>query len=284
MDSWECGDNPPSPPPPDPGSGVPDFFEDFPFLTGLIDLNDCGGTTVSIYEQSIFTFIHIQTADAGTLYFQDGTRYCTDGPGLDCVAAYGLSAPVTVWTCDGTGVPPNPQRPPLFDDYPWLDDVVDLEDCGSASVTTYASGAFLFFFVDQGDGLLTMYNELGQFYCQDSPGFSCVAVYGLSSSDIVERWECMSLSGEEAVTTRQATRQTKKSIRVYPNPTAGQLTVAGLTVADKVSLHTLHGALLQTHESSEEEMNIDMTSAPAGVYLIIIESAGTISVERVVRL
>jgi len=36
-----------------------------------------------------------------TLYYQDGTYYCTDGPGYSCVGLYGLPEASNVWACDG---------------------------------------------------------------------------------------------------------------------------------------------------------------------------------------
>ena len=210
--------------------------------------------------------------------------YCTDAPNFSCINAYGLSSPVTVWTCDDGGGGGNPiDMPQLFIDYPWLDGVVDRSDCGVTYVDVYRSGNFLYFFVDTGDGLLTMYNEAGLFYCQEVSGFSCLSAYGITNSDFIERWQCQSLIGKE-VEGRERKAATKNNIdlSVYPNPTTGMITISTDLVDYEIQLYNMDGQRQAIGFRSESE--IDMTDLSSGVYVIVIKSGITTLTRRVVKL
>ena len=72
---------------------------DFPWLLDIIDVDNCSGIEVSVYEAGAFNFVYVSTANGNTLYFEDGSFYCADADNYDCRAAYGLGNPVAVWTC-----------------------------------------------------------------------------------------------------------------------------------------------------------------------------------------
>ncbi len=83
---------------------TPAFFDDFPWLTDLVNTANCNGEKISIYQSGTFSFIYVETQESGVLYFENGTFYCQSAPNFDCVAAYNLSNPYEVWTCTGTPV------------------------------------------------------------------------------------------------------------------------------------------------------------------------------------
>ena len=74
-------------------------FTDYPWLAEEVDKEACTVGTISIYKSGPFDFIYTHKENGGTLYFQDGTFYCEQTPNYDCIAAYRLENPATVWTC-----------------------------------------------------------------------------------------------------------------------------------------------------------------------------------------
>ena len=276
IDSWECrGGVPPGP--------APDLtlFDDYLFLSSVVDVTDCEGTIVNVYELGSFDFIHVQTVDSGVLYIQDGTRYCTDSASLSCIEAYKLSNPIRTWNCDDVGGGGNPADVPMiFEDYPWLDGVVDRDDCGDIEVLAYNLGSSVFLFVEEGDALMTMYSSTGQFYCSDSPGFSCFDAYGFDVSDEVDSWSCVSLQ-DESIDHRSIAEESIE-YNIYPNPTTGKVTIDGLREGSQVMVYDLNGQLVI--EQNEGETDVDLSSELNGVYLLMIDVKGKTSFHRLVKL
>ncbi len=96
---------------------------------------------------------------------------------------------VEVEDCDD----PNPGGP-ISEDYPWLDDLVDGEDCCDVGlIQELYSGpyAYLYLTPEEGcEGYGVLYNSEGQLYCTSGPGFDCVNLYGLSLSSATTLWSC----------------------------------------------------------------------------------------------
>lgn len=74
-------------------------FQLFPWLLDVINLEDCAGTTISVYEQGSYQFVFVQTLENTTMYFQDGSFYCQNSPNYSCKEAYNLEALTFEWNC-----------------------------------------------------------------------------------------------------------------------------------------------------------------------------------------
>lgn len=79
----------------------------FPWLSNIVDFNNCSETTIEVYQQSVFNYLLITTPTTTTLYFQDGTFYCQNANNLDCKTAYQLVNPFITWNCPDSGFLPN---------------------------------------------------------------------------------------------------------------------------------------------------------------------------------
>ncbi len=274
IETWECNDGsiPPSNPNP-----VPEIFEEFPFLSNLIDTSNCAGTTVNVYESGVYSFIHIETSTSGVLYFQDGSLYCTDASNFSCIEAYGFGDPVMTWSCGGN------TNSDLFIDYPWLGNLIDQDNCGNLAVQVYAIGDFLYLFVETEDGLMTMYNQDGDFYCQDATNFSCFSAYGFTSGDFVEGWECQGFEGGAPVEQRQqSTHNTKMeaSLNIYPNPGLNWITIETNVEAYTLEIFDMQGRKM----SLTQDLNrINIESYSSGIYLLVLNSNDVSLVQKIIR-
>lgn len=114
------------------------------------------------------------------MYYQDGTFYCADTEGYDCVQLYGLSEVVAVWDCQNEM--PTIDTEQLFADYSWLNSLVDPNNCEGESLYVYTDGNFHFLFIE-GD----LYFQDGTYYCSNAMDYSCVNLYGL---DLLAVWDC----------------------------------------------------------------------------------------------
>jgi len=66
------------------------------------------------------------------------------------------------------------------------------------------------------------------------------------------------------------TLPTEPSVSVFPNPVQTNLTVSGVNKDIKINLFDLKGTLLQSIPAQDNSTNIDVSSLPAGLYLLQI--------------
>ena len=198
------------------------IFDEYPWLSTIINTDDCGTASIIEYESGVFTFLLIDDGN-GTeeLYFENGTFYCASAPNFDCVGAYNLTEVLSTWTCgsdseennededdttnpledgdmdneeedteetDGSSPELFPINDPLFDNFPWLSEVVGSSCRLSETVTVYEQGSFQFLIFTDANGLETMYFQDGTFYCQSGNGLDCRMAYNLNRA--IYTWTC----------------------------------------------------------------------------------------------
>ncbi len=92
---------------------TPELFETFPWLADIIDITDCKGTSIEVYDLGSFSFLFVQTETSGELYYENGGFYCMELPNYDCRALYNLNADqiTDTWTCGESDGPSGPSSP-----------------------------------------------------------------------------------------------------------------------------------------------------------------------------
>lgn len=88
---------------PSPTAPVPSLFQNFDWLSALIELDNCKGTSVQVYDQGIYQYVFVRKSETTIMYFQDGSFYCQDAPNFSCKEAYRFGAPSMEWSCNMTG-------------------------------------------------------------------------------------------------------------------------------------------------------------------------------------
>ncbi len=201
--------------------GTPPFLEDFPWLSDVVDFNDCQGIKLTVYQSSGYTYIFIENASSSTLYSEPGTFYCQNGTGLSCLDYYTVDEILHEWTCgdeppepidvdmDGTIAENDPDDndpcvpdntvancnnvggehspPPFIDDYPWLANFIDISTCSVTKVTRYNSSGYTYLYLEQASGNV-LYNDSGVRYCADGIGLSCLDYYRVD--EVLDVWTC----------------------------------------------------------------------------------------------
>ena len=76
----------------------PSLYSDYTWLDNLLPM-DCSSGTVTEYVVGAFNYILVESGSESTLYFQDGTFYCTQTETYSCVTAYGLTQVSREFSC-----------------------------------------------------------------------------------------------------------------------------------------------------------------------------------------
>ena len=88
----------------------------------------------------------------------------------------------------------------------------------------------------------------------------------LKSGDSVSKITCIRFDQPQGIKTLQS----ESSVFVFPNPVQTNLTVAGVAKDVKINLLNLNGTLLQSIPAQDNSTNINVSSLPAGLYLLQI--------------
>lgn len=69
----------------------------------------------------------------------------------------------------------------------------------------------------------------------------------------------------------------ENDITVYPNPTDGNITIAGLKTQDRIRVYSLTGSLIKDLTVKSSVENISLKNHPAGIYMLVIKKENDIS-------
>ncbi len=164
------------------------------------------------------------------------------------------------------------------DDYPWLSDLVDENDCANNSlVAEYSSGASHYIYIaNDSETGGTLYNEDGVKYCESTENFDCLSFYGLSGLTPNVLWTCSGKSNGSIAE--------ELNVNVYPNPSQGVFTLDLNTVSDAafLSIHDLSGQQILSQSASISN-HLDLRNYPKGIYIMrIIDGAQNINKKLII--
>ncbi len=253
----------------------PQLFNTYPWLSSLIDVNNCEGTSVNVYDQGPYAYIHIETATAGELYFETGAFYCADAPGFSCVSAYGLGTPTSSWTCGESQEEEEEEQTGDLSDYPWLEAQAAEWNCATDApyqVTVYHSTFYDYIYIQpEEDGFGQLYFEDGTFYCGDAANFDCLALYGLTNVESELLWTCAGKSPEVAA------QHNPLTAKLYPNPSQGTFTLdieAQDSEQQQIMIYDLQGKLVEERQLFDTQSggayDFDLSHVDDGIYFVTV--------------
>ncbi len=291
-DTWECGEGTTPP-------GSNQIFSEYPFLSNLVDQNNCDGISITAYASGSTFYLIIAGPEGTDMYNASGQYYCGDYPGFSCAQAYGLTEVVSNWTCGDVVLPPTD---PILQDYPWLDEIFDNYECPGITVTLYDG----FIFVDLPDGG-ELYLADGTFWCGDWGTLSCVEAYGLTNGSVI--WECPIDSpynpgddndwevNEEGSQNRMSHPTVTENplaieeleLKAFPNPSNGrfQVELAGNDDQEMLlNVYNLQGSLIESisieSDNARSLVDIDLSDVDNGIYIVELISSYRSTSQRIV--
>jgi len=166
----------------------------------------------------------------------------------------------------------------IFTTYPWLNTLVDPQNCNNSAIQVHAYGTYKFISIEDNEGI-NLYFQDGTFYCGDGPNYSCTELYGLETPE--REWLCEGVNQKQAdnLSPEKTPQETPRKIefdvdfKTYPNPSNGQFTVefnAQKKETGQLNIISLEGKLIQSIEveHSQKQMAINLAGVDKGVYLL----------------
>lgn len=78
-----------------------------------------------------------------------------------------------------------------------------------------------------------------------------------------------------------------KTIKIYPNPTKGRLTIEIMdyleSISGNITIHDLQGRLILTEKITTNNTNLDISDRPSGAYILNIQIDGEISNWKIIK-
>jgi len=177
---------------------------DYPWLVDILNQeNCCFNNEVVLYEMGEHEFIYVAndencTGTGGTLYNTAGSIWCESRADLDCVSFYDLTLKATIFQCDQTS------EFDFLTVYPWLNQLVNLNDCcHNSTLTAYRDAnnhEFICIGTDPNCSTQTerWYYQDGTLFCQNGVNYNCPSIYGFNEMEVFANWVCLSDGGGTA--------------------------------------------------------------------------------------
>ena len=242
----------------------------YPWIADVMDIENCDNGFIKVYDFGHYAFIEISDGNNNQLYLDDGRLWCTDGLGLDCADAYGLTDDQisTECNCGNTVGENNENLDEIFEQYSWLLTFIDPNDCSTEQISEYESFGQRYLYIET-EECNALYAEDGSVFCIEYEDFNCLDFYNLSNP--INNWSCSSnrLENNSSLSTID--------FKIYPNPNNGYFEISTPALKEGIyliNIYSLDGALIQSKslESGAESENIpiDLHNAPTGVYQVEI--------------
>lgn len=295
------------------------LFSEYTWLNNITNQNDCfPSTEITEYILNTHNFIYVSNQNESSLYYKDGTFYCTDAPGYSCLSLYGFGNPISVWKCNkettecdissgevcgADGKSYNNECDALnagtiitafqacaeespFNNYSWLSDIVDTSNCDSnTSVSEYDFGGYSFIYINQNDKG-TLYLNDGTYYCSDAPGYSCQALYSLNEP--TKQWNC---EGKLTYKKTQDNLDNKldfmTDFKLYPNPSNGQFKVELSKPSEMQSvirIYDLNGKIVSSQKlvSNKSIVDFNLNESAKGIYMVQLRTSTNTETQKLI--
>lgn len=296
------------------GSDPPGFLSTYPWLSDLVDFETCTSEKITVYTSAGYTYLFVETPQNAVLYNADGLRYCTNSPTYDCQAFYSVDEVNAIWSCgdsgpilipvdgDGDGLTddidpddmdacnPDPTTslcllesgtlPPFFEQYPWLADIVNPFDCGTAKVTVYQSSGYNYLLVENGS-FPVLYNTTGLRYCSNSSNYNCQDFYTVD--EVIEVWECgnsLDTDQNNSIIDLSIATPLDTQFSLFPNPTKGFVSIQWDQKVEVVGIQvlTIQGQLIQSITNTPYPIELNLSGQQEGIYLVkVLTEMGSIT-------
>lgn len=165
----------------------------------------------------------------------------------------------------------------VFEDFPWLNTVVNLDNCRGTTVEVYSRRGISFVYVKTGLPSWKLYYNEGILACIGNPHFDCLRFAGLKPEHFVETWEC---PVEEGLTDFEPTtakinlnnnQVTIESINVYPTLVQDFIHVSSIKESS-VRIIGLGGQVVRTLQHAGGLARINVADLEAGYYMVQVKT------------
>jgi len=183
-------------------------------------------------------------------------------------------------TCINTNTTTNNNTIDVFNSYPFLNNIVDQNNCNGTTINVFDFDTYAFISIDYGS-YTALYYEDGTFYCNN-----CEAAYQFTTPTYT--WSCSPANKNILVkaNSKLSTSSPGLGVKVYPNPSNGifKVELEGFDSLKEAELqiYNVQAQLLQTIPVKQAVTEIDIKTLGSGLYWLSIESNQNHQIQKLI--
>jgi len=169
---------------------------------------------------------------------------------------------------------------PIFNDFPWLNLLIDQNNCEFTNVDVYIDNAGTqFVYVTIGDTQRLFYGD-GEFACLTASNINCLEFCGIGQNNLVDSWVCPSDGGMFTdppndnifgQTVPNIVNTSFDELKIYPTVANETIQVFFSEKAD-IRLLSLSGQILQVVPHAEGNSTLKVADLTEGYYMVQVLS------------
>jgi len=258
--------------------------EDFLWLDNLLNDDGCGISHIDVYEKNGSKFVYVEALSGKALYYQDGSILCTDA--TLCLNFYDLSNKKNTWSCKQLTENENAAIQ-IFNNYTWLEKLVDKENCIGETISVYDTGTYTFIVVYDAINGYKLYDNTGLYWYFSANGFNFLDEY---EPFRIHNWACDgNFSGRKGFSEEVSTNV----FQLFPNPAKGKIFIS----LDKVKTNIYNEPIVNIYDVSGQQLlqvqpqandffvqilELDVSDLSKGMYLVELQLNDNFSFEKLV--
>jgi len=147
-----------------------ELFETYSWLNDVLDTGNCSNEKITVFQSNEVEFVYVESISGGTLFTPEGYTFCTGAlSNFSCIDGILISSISERWFCSES-ISEEPEQPAgtlIFENYNWLEEIVDARNCSNEKVTVYQSGSYQYLYIEDANGE-SLYTDFGIPFCASS--------------------------------------------------------------------------------------------------------------------
>ncbi len=265
---------------------TPELSRDCGKHTGTVFFEECAGISYYFIRTTEGEILDAYQAPGVTFQPSEGQMVSFDFYEATFATPCSQADRAAIITCIELDTPSDPT---VFEDFPFLQDLVDESNCSGTSIEVYDQGPYSYIYINTGSESGQLYFEDGSFYCNTMANYDCVALYNFGAPS--STWTCGD-SGIVNSETRSTAAVSKPAFTAYPNPTYGQFIIeleannqADASASQQLLVVDALGRVILEQEVADQESSVtmDISAYQKGLYYVMLQVGDQRVVTKIVK-
>lgn len=174
-----------------------------------------------------------------------------------------------------TACPASSDIPAIVSTYPFLEGLVDYNNCISVNIKVFDYGSFVFALIEDNNEVIGYYDAHQGEYCNNNVCFDDYAVY-FDLRNLTDEWTCGQTANKTISNEHTSKSKVTQSFKMYPNPSSNLVHIElpnKINSNNTISIFDISGMLLHKNTFTGSCTTFNVNDLSKGMYLIELQNA-----------